>query len=219
MRFVKEEDEWVNVQATVGDNVSLDRVDFYVDGEIFSTSTVPPYNKSWTIAMSDTVPVLQEGAVGVTLAITQPDGTVAERYYLSNTLWGTRTITNEDGTVGEERYPAVRILYDQELGQTSMWFDGGMGIIADSHGYTETHLFHVVAVDAAGNETESSKVRVYVVHEEEPEEEAAWPGVVVRWSEYIEHAVVPAATDAPRDRAALAMGGLGPGDWGGRQVR
>ncbi|MBN1642358.1 MAG: transglycosylase domain-containing protein [Anaerolineae bacterium] len=216
MVFVKEEDEWVNVQATVGDNVSLDRVDFYVDGDIYATSTVPPYNKPWTIAMSDTVPVLREGAVGVTLPITQPDGTVTERYYLSNTLWATRTITNEDGTLGEERYPAVRVLYDPELDQTSMWYDGGMGIIADTHGYTETHLFHVVAVDAAGNENESSKVRVYVVHKEEPEEEAALPRVVARWLGQVQHTVIPAVVDAPPGHTVLAMGGLDPGKRGGR---
>jgi hypothetical protein len=161
--------------------------------------------------MSDTVPVLREGAMGVTLPITQPDGTVVERYYLSNTLWATRTITNEDGTVGEERYPAVQVLYDQELEQTSMWFDGGMGIIADSHGYTETHLFHVVAVDAAGNETESRKVRVFVVHEEEPEEEAALPRAVARRFGAIQQAVVAADTGAVPERTALAMGGLDPG--------
>ena len=37
----------------------------------------------------------------------------------------------------------------------------------DTHGYTETHQIHVVAYDAAGNEAESEKVRIYVVHEQE----------------------------------------------------
>ena len=88
-----------------------------------------------------------------------------------------RTITNADGTFAEEEYPAVQVLYDPEIERTSMWFDGGMGILHDSHGYTETHLIRVVAVDAAGNETESEPVRVYVIHKpkEEETEQAALP--------------------------------------------
>jgi hypothetical protein len=179
MTYTLEDDEWINVQATVGDNVSLDRVDFYIDGEPFATSTVPPYNKAWTIVMSDTMPVLGPNPVGVTLPITRPDGTVVERYYLSRTLWATRTITGENGIVGEEQYAELQVLYDPELAQTSMWYEGGRGIIADTHGYTETHLIHVVAVDAAGNEAESERVRVYVAHKKEEEEEAVLPALAM----------------------------------------
>jgi hypothetical protein len=183
MVYTMEEDEWINIQATVGDNVSLDRVDFYVDGDHLATSTVPPYNKAWTIVMSDTIPQLGPNPVGVTLPITQPNGTVVERYYLSRTLWSTRTITNPDGTLSQEEYPEIQVLYDPELDQSSMWFEGGMGIISDSRGYTETHLIQVVAIDAAGNEAESEKVRVYVVHKkpEEPEEESAIPHGGMIW--------------------------------------
>jgi membrane peptidoglycan carboxypeptidase len=198
MVYTMEEDEWINIQATVGDNVSLDRVDFYVDSDKLATSTVPPYNKAWTIVMSDTVPQLGPNPVGVTLPITQPDGTVVERYYLSRTLWSTRTITNPDGTLSEEEYPEIQVLYDPELDQSSMWFEGGMGIISDSGGYTETHLIHVVAVDAAGNEVESEKVRVYVVHEE-PEEEAVTPHSGMIWP-IDERRVVQTQMDEPSDR-------------------
>ena len=175
MVFVKEDDEQINIQATVADNVSLDRVDFFVDGHKLATSTVPPYNQAWTIVMSDTVPRLGPEPVGIVLPITRTDGTVIEKYYLSTTWWATRTITNADGTLGDESYPAMQILYDPQKAQTSMWFDGGMGIIKDSHGYTETHLIHVEAYDAAGNETKSIKIRVYVVHKKEPKEESALP--------------------------------------------
>ena len=181
MVFVMEDDEWINIQATVGDNVSLDRVDFFVDGKQLATSTVPPYNKSWTITMSDTIPVLGPDAVGVTLPITWADGTVTERFYLAKTLWSTRTITREDGTLGEEPYPEIRVLYDPALNQSSMWYDSGMGIIQDSGGYTETHLIHVVAHDATGNEVESNKVRVYVIHKKKPKEEAAVPHGALIW--------------------------------------
>ncbi len=142
--FVMEDDERINIQATAGDNVSMDRVEFYLDGRKLGVSTVPPYNKSWTIVMSDTIPRLGPNPVGVTLPFTRTDGTVEQRYYLATTIWATRTITNQDGTTGIENYPAVRVLYDPNLDQTSMWFDGGMGILADSHGYTENHLIRVI---------------------------------------------------------------------------
>jgi hypothetical protein len=121
--------------------------------------------------------------VGITLPITQTDGTVLDRFYLSTTEWATRTITNADGTFAEETYPAVQVLYDPELEQTTKWFDGGMGIIADSHGYTETHLVRIVAVDAAGNETESEPVRVYIIHKEKEKEteQAAVPHTAMIW--------------------------------------
>jgi membrane peptidoglycan carboxypeptidase len=181
MAFVKEDDEWINVQATVGDNVSLDRVEFFIDDQLFATSTVPPFNRSWTIVMSDTVPRLGPDPVAVTIPFTQTDGTVIHRDYLSTTRWATRVITNPDGTLAEETYPAAQVLYDRMLGQTSMWFAGGMGIIQDGHGYTETHSIHVVAYDAAGNETKSDPVRVYVAHKKKPQEESAVPHGGMIW--------------------------------------
>ena len=95
--YVMEYDEYVNIQADAVDNFSMDRVEFYLDDNLLSYSTVPPYNTKWTIAMSDT------------------------------------------------------------------------------HGYTETHQIHVVAYDAAGNEAESEKVRIYIVHErKEGQTTALW---------------------------------------------
>jgi hypothetical protein len=183
MVFTKEDDEWINIQVTAGDNVSMAGVDFFLDGKELGRSTVSPYNKSWTIAMSDTVPVLGASPVEVTLPVTQTDGSVIHKYYLSRSEWATRTITHADDTLGQEEYMALQVLYDPQLGQTSMWFDGGMGIIQDSKGYTETHLIRVVAVDAAGNETESDPVRVYVIHKkkEEEKDQAAVPHGALIW--------------------------------------
>ena len=42
--------------ALATDNVSMDRVEFYLDDNLFAESTVPPYNVKWTIAMSDITP-------------------------------------------------------------------------------------------------------------------------------------------------------------------
>ncbi|HID87198.1 MAG TPA: hypothetical protein EYP55_07435, partial [Anaerolineae bacterium] len=54
--YVMEDDEWVSMQAEATDNVSMDRVEFYLDDRLFAESTVPPYNVKWTITMSDITP-------------------------------------------------------------------------------------------------------------------------------------------------------------------
>ncbi len=48
---VLEDDEWVIVQAQVEDNISVDRVEFFVDeaGVPFAISTVPPFTEKWTV--------------------------------------------------------------------------------------------------------------------------------------------------------------------------
>jgi len=42
-------DEYVVIQPNVVDNISMDRVEFYVDGELVATSTVAPFNERWMI--------------------------------------------------------------------------------------------------------------------------------------------------------------------------
>jgi hypothetical protein len=51
--YVYGEDEWVTVNADVSDNLSMDRVDFFIQGEDaepFAVRRVAPFNARWTIA-------------------------------------------------------------------------------------------------------------------------------------------------------------------------
>jgi membrane carboxypeptidase/penicillin-binding protein len=45
------DEEWILIQAQVSDDVSLNRVEFYIDnaGVPFAISTVPPFTEKWTI--------------------------------------------------------------------------------------------------------------------------------------------------------------------------
>jgi len=52
--YVMEEDEYVNIQAEAVDNYSMDRVEYYLDGELLGYSTVPPYNTKWNIVADGT---------------------------------------------------------------------------------------------------------------------------------------------------------------------
>jgi len=154
--YVMEDEEWMSTQADAVDNFSMDRVDFYLDNRLLGTATVPPYNKRWTIVMSDTVPSLPPGtAITTTEVITHPDGSLD-----TQVITLTQVITGEGGLVAQ-------------------FFHDGLGFMIDeSGGYTETHLIHVVAFDAAGNEAESEPVRVFIIHKQEEEEEEQEQGAV-----------------------------------------
>jgi membrane carboxypeptidase/penicillin-binding protein PbpC len=42
-------DEFVTIQPLISDNISMDRVEFYVDDELIAISTVAPFNERWII--------------------------------------------------------------------------------------------------------------------------------------------------------------------------
>lgn len=52
--YVMEEDEWVSIQAEARDNLSIERVEFYLDDNLLSYDTVSPYNQKWTITAMGT---------------------------------------------------------------------------------------------------------------------------------------------------------------------
>jgi membrane peptidoglycan carboxypeptidase len=47
-------DEFVTIQPNVVDNISMDRVEFYVDGQLVAISTVAPFNERWIITSTGT---------------------------------------------------------------------------------------------------------------------------------------------------------------------
>jgi penicillin-binding protein 1C len=145
--YVMEDDEYINIQAESRDNVSMDRVEFYLDGELLGMSTVPPYTTRWTILMDDTPPV---------------EGPPVE---------ATRVITNADGTTTVETYVARRFERDPATGAPLWVFDGGKVITIREGEYTEIHEVFLVAYDAAGNRQESQRIHIPVVHAKEKEEE------------------------------------------------
>ncbi|MEZ4862025.1 MAG: transglycosylase domain-containing protein [Caldilineaceae bacterium] len=51
--YVMEDDEQININVLVNDSWAVDRVEYYIDGSGFVTSTVAPYNERWSIKMRD----------------------------------------------------------------------------------------------------------------------------------------------------------------------
>ena len=103
--YIQDMDDYINIQVDARDNLSMDRVEFFVDGQPVGFTTVAPYSLKWMIVMADT------------------------------------------------------------------------------HGYTETHTIYAIAYDAAGNQTESEKVHAQIIHRPEPEKQgsAAPPPAPVVW--------------------------------------
>ncbi len=151
--YEMEGDEWANLAADVSDNVQIDKVEFYLDDELLGFSVVEPYAVKWVLQMRDKRPNPAMEPVFETRPITMADGT-----------WATEQVT----------ITWVEVSADTTV-VTQTW-ENGMMVIASGDVITESHLVHVVAFDAAGNETESEKVRFYVIHkpkEEEKETEGA----------------------------------------------
>ncbi len=153
--YKMEADEWVNIQVEAVDNISMDRVEFYLDGNKINETTVAPYSIRWTITMSDTMPV-PGLVVTTTQPIANPDGTITQQ---AITLTEVITIT-------DPLTPDVALQYVQV-------YSGGLTIIRDTAavtpgiGYTETHVLKIIAYDAAGNKTESTPSTFSVVHDPE----------------------------------------------------
>jgi hypothetical protein len=152
-----EADEWANLTADVSDNVQIDRVEFYLDDELLDFSVVEPYAVKWVLGMQDQLP--------------DPD---------MEPITGTRTITNPDGSWFTEVVTVTWVEVSTTTNAITQTWENGMMVIASGETITESHVVHVVAIDAAGNQTESEKVRFYIIHkpEEKEEEEAGETGAI-----------------------------------------
>jgi membrane peptidoglycan carboxypeptidase len=178
--YTKEDDLWVNIQADATDNFSMNRVDFFLDGNKIGESTVAPYTLRWNIVMTDTPLKYLEAPVYQTAPLTQPDGsmisstgniTVPGAITLTYVLSVTQAITDpaQLASLPPGFAPEEWIGYQKV-------YSGGFSIISTTLGYTETHSIHVVAYDSAGNETKTEPVQIQVKHKPPEEEEQEQAG-------------------------------------------
>jgi penicillin-binding protein 1C len=139
--YVMEKDEWANLYADVSDNVQIDKVEFYLDDKLLDYSVVEPYGVKWVLTMQNLRldPNMQP-------------------------ISGTKTITNPDGTISTIPIIVTWVDVSPDRKTITQTWDAGTMVISSTHGYTESHLIKVIAYDAAGNKTESEKVRFYVIH-------------------------------------------------------
>ncbi len=158
--YTVESDEWVNIQVDAIDRFAMDRVEFYLDGQQVGLSTVAPFTKKWTIVMSDTVPAwnMDPLVISSTNSIT-----MGEMYVEAQTFFDGTTIT------------VTRSITDQHWITTTAAYTTGRGIIADTWGYTETHVLKAIGFDKAGNQAESEPVRIYTAHKPKEEEKQETP--------------------------------------------
>jgi hypothetical protein len=95
----------------------------------------------------------------------------------------TRIITNPDGSWATEVVTVTWVEVSEDRKTITQTWDSGFMVISSTHGYTESHLVHVIAFDAAGNETESEPVRFYIIHEPKEEEEEDDQSGAIQWPE------------------------------------
>lgn len=151
--YSPEKDEWVSIGIEAVDNASMSKVEFYLDGGYIGATTVAPYNKKWTIKMSDNLTRTLAAAVAVTP--TKP-------------ITITRVITNPDNTISNEQLIGAVARVTTTVPAVSAVFTTGMILISNTvnnpgaPGFVESHLITAVAIDAAGNRTESQTITIFV---------------------------------------------------------
>jgi hypothetical protein len=150
-----ETDEWANLAADVSDNVQIDKVEFYLDDELVDFSVVEPYAVKWVLKMRDK----------------RPNPNMAPVYE-------TRPITNPDGSWATERVTVTWVEVSADRKTVTQTWGNGMMVIARGDVITESHVVHVIAFDAAGNQTESDPVRFYVIHKPKEEKKPAETGAL-----------------------------------------
>jgi hypothetical protein len=137
-----ETDEWANLTADVSDNVQIDKVEFYLDDELLDFSVVEPYAIKWVLEMRDQ----------------KPDPNMAP-------VFETRPVTDAEGLAATKEVSVTWVQVSEDGETVTQTWDSGLMVVAYKKALTESHLVHVIAYDAAGNKTESEKVRFYVTHE------------------------------------------------------
>jgi hypothetical protein len=157
--YTLEEDEWINFQVDAVDNLSMNRVEYYLDNQKIGQSTVAPYTLRWNIVMNDT-PIYGWEPPHIVPITSQQEGvpfTATQFITLSHVVSVTRPFT--DATQGSQFIGFQKV------------FSGGLSIISTTFYYSETHLFHATAFDSAGNETKSEPVRLKIGHEQKKEKD------------------------------------------------
>lgn len=162
--YTLESDEWVNIQVDAIDKYAVDRVEFFLDGQSIGYTTVAPFTYKWTIGLSDTVPLwnADPAVISNTTSIA-----MGELHVEAQTLLDGNVIT------------VTRSITDNHVITTTMAYTTGRGIIADTWGYTETHVIKAIGYDKAGNQAESVPVRIFTAHKPiEEEQETPTPVAV-----------------------------------------
>jgi Bacterial Ig domain len=156
----------------VSDNVRIDKVEFYLDNKLLGYSEVEPYSFKWVLTMEN-------------LKIDRN----------MEPIYETRPITNSDGTISMEQVMVTWVDISPDGKTVTQTWESGKMAIQSTAGYTESHLVHVAAYDAAGNKTESEKVRFFVTHKPKEKKEgqpsgeiwwfdAGWAGILERESRW-----------------------------------
>ena len=160
--------DWINFQVDSEDNLSMNRVEFYLDNQKIGESTVAPYTLRWTTELTQTPLIQWQEPEVEEKVLLSADGAISttELVTYSYMISVTQPITDPEELAALQfgQKPEKVIGYQKV-------YSGGHVIISTTEVYSESHLVHVIAFDSAGNETESEPILIYVAPKEEEEEE------------------------------------------------
>ncbi|MBI5303172.1 MAG: transglycosylase domain-containing protein [Chloroflexi bacterium] len=154
--YTPEKDEWVSIGVDAVDNASMGRVEFYLDEMLIGSSTVAPFNKKWTIKMSDTL----TRTLGASVAVspTKPI-TITRTYQNSEGISVTEQIVGQTARVTTTA-PAASVVFT-----TGMILISTTTPVTNTAGFVESHIVKAIAYDAAGNATPSDPVTIFIQHD------------------------------------------------------
>ncbi len=157
--------DWVNYQVDASDNLSMNRVEYYLDNQKIGETTVAPYTLRWTVTLTPTA-VRYEAPVWDTTVISQADGiTQTVPISLTYVTTVTQVITDPAELANwPTGYKPEKLIGYQKV------YSGGHTVISTTLGFTETHLVRIVAYDSAGNKTETEPVQIMVIPKKEEDE-------------------------------------------------
>lgn len=171
--YVLEDDEYINFQVEANDNFAMDRVEYYIDNRKIGESTVAPYNMRWTLVMSDVV-FDREYAITQTLPLLTPEGQPVigpdGQPVPGEVITLTQVISITAPRTPEEIAATPDITGTEKIVGYTQVFSGGMQIISDTMGYTETHVIWAKAFDVAGNEFQTEPLYISIIHKQEEED-------------------------------------------------
>ena len=166
--------DWINFQVDAQDNLSMNRVEYYLDNKKVGESTVSPYTFRYNVSLADTQVAFDRYVTADSIELT-PEGYIknSEGLTLTTVVVAATAAITDPAQMLAQLPPGQRLVVPdpEEIIGYQRIISGGLSFIETSGGITQSHTAHIVAFDSAGNRTESKKVPVRVIPKKEDKDE------------------------------------------------
>lgn len=152
--FVREINGQVNIHVDASDAGSIAQVEFWFNDELIKTRTVPPYNERWRISMRDlpAARFAEDPRIGTRQTVDPHTGQV---------LSEVPTVVESTGDWFPDFNTENVVL---TRGRVREFASGFAAIRTSNNLYLERNVIQIRVRDRAGNEVQTPKVHIYVMH-------------------------------------------------------